>query len=110
MTATATQYDLPALLEMSGAPAAGPRRHNCPKCGGRRTLAHTDEVFYCHKCQWRGNAVTLAKELGLYRRLPSAAWRELRQNRERADSAARDLYERIKTQRFELLGELHSLS
>ena len=39
-------------------------RGDCPKCGGRRTISFTDECFYCHKCTWGGNAITLARELG----------------------------------------------
>src|ERR1043165_8296327 len=57
-----------------------------------------------------GEHVTLAKELGLYRRLPSADWRELRQNGERADRTARTLYEHVKARRGELLAELQSLN
>jgi hypothetical protein len=105
----AAQYDLPALLEMRGARSRG-KRHDCPRCGGRGTLTHAEEVFYCHRCQWRGNAVTLARELGLARRLSPAEYRELRQNRERADRAARALYGRIKARRFELLDRLHMLN
>jgi hypothetical protein len=103
-----TQHDLPALLEQSGARARG-NRHDCPKCGGRRTVTHTAECFYCHRCQWCGNVITLAKELGVYKRLTSAQSRELRHNRERADRAARHLYERVKARRFELLDRLHVL-
>ena len=54
--------------------------------------------------------MTLAKELGVYRRLPSAEYRELCQNRERADRVARELYERIKARRFELLNDLETLN
>jgi hypothetical protein len=66
-------------------------------------------VFYCHKCQWKGNSIILAKELGVYRRLPSAEYRKLSRDRERADCAARALYELIKARRFELLDELDTL-
>lgn len=88
MTVTEPKYDVPALLELSGAPPRG-NRHDCPKCGGFRTVTHTAEYFYCHRCRWKGNALTLAKELGVYRRLSSAEWRELRERREQADAEAR---------------------
>ena len=103
--ARTSQYDLRALLELGGArPRAS--RHDCPRCGGRRTLTHTDEVFYCHRCQWKGNTATLACELGLARRLSLAEARELRHKHEQADTAARALYERVKARRFRLLDEL----
>ena len=105
----AVHYHLPALLEQAGARPRG-KRHDCPKCGGRRTVTHRDEVFYCHRCQWRGNTVTLARELGLAQRLSPAEYRDPRQRRERADRGARDLYERIKARRFALLDELHALN
>ena len=85
-------------------------RHDCPKCGGLRTVTHSDEAFYCHKCQWKGNTVSLAKELGLYQRLSTAECREVHQRRERASRAARELYEGVKARRFELLDDLHSLN
>jgi len=105
----AAQYDMGALLETAGARPRG-NRHDCPKCGGLRTVTHSDGAFYCHRCQWKGNAGTLAHELGLARRLSGVEYRELRQNRERADRAARVLYERVKAWRFELLDELHRLN
>ena len=107
-TAIQAEYDLPALLEQSGAHPRG-NRHDCPRCGGRRTLTHTDEVFYCHKCQWKGNTATLAKELGVYRPLPSTEYREVQQKRERADRAARTLYQHLTARRFELLEDLRGL-
>jgi len=103
------QYDIRTLLEQAGARPRG-NRHDCPKCGGLRTITRTDECFYCHKCGWKGNAVTLGKELGMYRRLPSAEYLELRQRSEQAERSAADLYERVKTRRFELYDELHSLN
>jgi ribosomal protein L37AE/L43A len=105
----AIQSGITDLLEQAGARPRG-NRHDCPKCGGLRTVTHTAERFYCHHCQWKGNAITLAKELGMYHRLPSAEYRELRQSRERADRAARQLYERVKARRMELLDLLHSLN
>lgn len=109
MSVTAVQSGIVELLEMAGARPRG-NRHDCPKCGGRRTITHTEECFYCHKCQWKGSVVTLQKDLGIYQRIPSAEYRELRRNRERAASAARELYEKVKARRIELLDALHDLN
>jgi len=103
------QYDLRGLLEQAGARPRG-NRHDCPKCGGFRTVTHSAEAFFCYKCQWKGNTVSLAKELGVYQRLSPAEHREVCQERERADRAARVLYERVKARRFELLDEFHGLN
>src|SRR5438093_10811719 len=81
-----TQSEIAALLETGGADPRG-KGQDCAKCGGVRTVTHTDEVFYCHKCEWKGNTFTLAKELGVYRRLPSAEYRELCRTRELAREA-----------------------
>ncbi len=96
------------LLEQAGAHPRG-NRHDCPKCGGFRTVAHSEEAFYCHKCQWKGNAVTLQKELGIYQRLPSAEYRELSRKRERAHEAALRLYRAAHAHQLELREELRSL-
>lgn len=103
------QYELTDLLEQSGARPRG-ARHDCPKCGGRRTVSNTDEVFFCHKCQWKGNVITLKKELGIYQRIPSAEYRELERNRERVRDAAERLYRAAKARRFELYDGLRSLA
>ncbi|MGA2631353.1 MAG: hypothetical protein ABSG54_14235 [Terriglobia bacterium] len=68
-------------------------------------------MFNCHHagCDFHGSTGTLARELGLARELSGAEYRELRQNRERADRAAWALYERAKARRFELLEELRGL-
>jgi ribosomal protein L37AE/L43A len=105
---TAT-YNIGELLEQAGARPRG-NRHDCPACGGVRTIAHADDVFYCHKCQWKGNTITLAKELGVFRRLSPEEYRQLQQNREHADRAARALYERVRERRFELLDSLRDLN
>lgn len=102
------QPDIAELLEQAGARPRG-NRHDCPKCGGSRTITHTDETFFCHRCQWKGNTVTLAKELGIYQRLPSAEYRRLRQKRERAHEAALKLYSLAHNHQLELREELRSL-
>jgi putative DNA primase/helicase len=86
---TPTQFDLGTLLEKAGGRPHG-NRFDCPKCGGLRTVSHTDELYYCHKCQWKGNTVSLAKELGLYQRLPPAEYREFQRTRELAHEVERD--------------------
>ncbi|MGH9859090.1 MAG: hypothetical protein ACRD5F_03590, partial [Candidatus Acidiferrales bacterium] len=42
-------------------------RADCTRCPGSSngTVAYTDEVAYCHRCQWRANRTTLERELGL---------------------------------------------
>lgn len=102
------QFDLPVLLEKSGARPRG-NRHDCPKCGSHRTVTHSDEAFFCHKCQWKGNTVTLARELGIFQHLSPAQYRELQRSREQADCAARSLYEQVRVLRFELMEQLRDL-
>lgn len=104
----AAQYDLPTLLEKAGARPRG-NRCDCPKCGGHRTITHSDETFFCHKCQWKGNTVTLAKEVGVYQPLSPEKYRELQQLLEQADRAARALYCRVKARRLQVAAQLRSL-
>ena len=86
---TATQFDIGALLEMDG---NRPRtnRHDCRRCGGIRTITRTNEFFYCHKCHWTGSTITLAKQLGVCRRLSSAEYHELQRSQELAHEAERN--------------------
>jgi hypothetical protein len=56
---------LSELLERAGARHITNRRADCWECGGRRTVAHSEEQYYCHRCGLRGNTVTLARQLGL---------------------------------------------
>ena len=103
-----TQLGIPGLLDQAGARPRG-NRHDCPKCGGLRTITHTEECFYCHKCGWKGNAVTLQKELGIYQRIPSAEYRELMQTRERTHEAALRLYTVAHKRQLELREVLREL-
>lgn len=105
---TLTEFEVGELLERAGARPRG-NRHDCPKCDARRTVTHTNEVFFCHRCHWRGNAVTLQKELGTYRRLSSVEYRDLRQNHARADRLARRFYEMIRARRLELYDSCRAL-
>src|SRR5262249_6751900 len=54
------------LLERAGFRVRG-RRADCPRCEGRSrlTVSVAQGVAHCHRCQWSGNRVTLARELGL---------------------------------------------
>jgi len=109
MGTVAVQSDILELLETAGARPRG-NRHDCPKCGGLRTVTHTEECFYCHKCGWKGNGISLAKELGIHRRIPSPEYRELCRTRERAHDAAERLYRAAKARRFELYDRLRILA
>lgn len=107
MSAT-TQAELSVLLEQTGARPRG-NRHDCPKCGGFRTITHTDECFFCHRCQWKGNAVTLAKELGIHRRISSAEYLEQSRKRQRANDAALRLFAAAHRRQLELRERLRQL-
>jgi len=113
MSAAAGQFALADLLTRAGAHIHG-RRADCPRCKRRRTVSFDESkgVYHCHGagCEFSGGAAKLARELGLATRLTAAEYRELCQGRERADRAARALYERVKARRFELLDHLHSLN
>ncbi len=102
-------YNIGELLEQAGAHPRG-NRYDCPECGGVRTITHADDVFYCHKCQWKGNSITLAKELGVYERLSPEEYREIRRSQEEAREAAEQLFERVKARRFELYDNLQTLA
>jgi hypothetical protein len=102
--------EISLLLEQAGNHPRG-NRHDCSKCGGRRTITHTAEVFYCHKCTWTGNTITLAGELGLTREwLPRNEYIRRRQQRERADRLAHVFYNQARQQCFALLDELHAVN
>jgi ribosomal protein L37AE/L43A len=103
---TALKFSQAELLERVGATLRGHNRADCPWCGGRRTISYADEVYFCHRCGAKGNAVSLARELGLARRLSSAEARALRLERERADRAAHAFLAEVKGARFGL-GGLH---
>ena len=56
---------LTELLETAGAHLRGPKRADCPQCGGKRTVSFTAETYFCHHadCGWSGNTVMLVREL-----------------------------------------------
>jgi hypothetical protein len=105
--AASQELALTELLSRAGARIRGRGRADCPRCKRHRTVSFDESksVYYCHgaACDFSGSYATLARELGLARRLTAAEYRELRENRERADRGARDLYERVRARRFELL-------
>ncbi len=113
MSATAQHLALADLLARTGARIRGRGRADCPKCKRQRSVSFEESrgVYHCHGqgCDFSGGAVKLARELGLARQLSGAEYRELRQNHELADRAARVLYKRVRARRFELLQELREL-
>jgi ribosomal protein L37AE/L43A len=104
MSVTAVDYGLADLLQRAGAQIRGRNRADCPRCGGRQTVSFTEELFCCHHaaCDFKGNTFTLARELGLARRLSAAEGRALRLERERAEAAAEAFLVRIRGARVDL--------
>jgi ribosomal protein L37AE/L43A len=104
MTAVAVEFPLVALLERAGATLRSRNRADCPRCGGKRTISHTDEVFYCHHagCESAGTAFTLAKELGLAPERSADKRRQSAQLRRRAQEKAGLVCQRVKTRRWKL--------
>lgn len=98
----AVSLAMPQLLERVGCTLRGRNRADCPWCGGRRTISFTDQVYFCHRCGAKGNAFTLARELGLARRLSLVEARALRLERERAEAAATAFLVRVRGARFGL--------
>ena len=107
------RYQIAELLTQAGARIRGRGRADCPRCKRPRTVSF-DELkgtYHCHGagCDFSGGAGTLARQLGLARRLTRAEYRKLCENRDRAERAARALYEQVKRRRFELLERLRGL-
>src|SRR5439155_6592446 len=90
-------FTVPKLLEHAGARLVSNRRANCPRCGTKRTVSYTDEVFNCHHagCDFKGNVFTLAKELGLAQRIPHSEIQRQRREREHVRRQGEALAERI---------------
>ena len=95
-------HTVPDLLVKAGATLRGRNRADCPKCGKRRTVSYATEVFNCHHtgCNFQGNAITLARELGLLKRLSAKEAQALRVEREQARTAAQRATERVKERRL----------
>jgi len=114
MSVVAQDFALADLLATAGARIRGRNRADCPKCKRQRTVSFDESrgVYHCHGagCDFSGGAAKLAREQGLTTRLTVAEYRAICQERERADRAARALYEGVKARRFELLDRLHDLN
>src|SRR5207249_4584058 len=104
MTVAALDYAMPELLERAGCTLRGRNRGDCPRCGGRRTVSYTEEVFCCHHagCDFQGNAFQLARQLGLVRRLSPAEAHEQRERRDRARALAGECARKLRARRQEL--------
>ena len=101
---TALEYSMPELLERAGCPLRGRNRADCARCKGWRTVSYNDQVFCCHHagCDFKGNRITIAKELSLLRRLPPGEVRALRRAREEAERLARIIVAKRKARRWAL--------
>ncbi|MGB2592981.1 MAG: hypothetical protein WBF09_15135 [Candidatus Acidiferrum sp.] len=64
---TTETIDMRSLLEQAGFKLRGATRADCLHCdgGSLSTVSFTSELAFCHRCKWRANTVTLARELGL---------------------------------------------
>ena len=103
-TTIALELSLPELLICAGATLRGRNRADCPRCKARRTVSYNGEVFCCHHvgCDFRGNSVTLAKELGLLRRLSPAEYERQHLESEEAERLARFLVAKRRERRWQL--------
>ena len=113
VSGAAGAFALADLLTRTGARIRGRGRADCPRCKRQRAVSFDEAraVYHCHGagCDFSGGAGTLARELGLARRVSRAEYREARENWERADRAARALYGRVQARRFDLLEHLRGL-
>ena len=101
---TPVEHDLTELLQRAGAEIRGRNRADCPRCGGKRTVSYTEEVFCCHHagCDFRGKAFTLAKALGLARSFSPAERRNFARQKRQAQVAAEHLYQCVRSRRRKL--------
>jgi ribosomal protein L37AE/L43A len=109
-----TAHALTDLLTRAGARIYGNGRADCPRCKRPRAVSFDESrgVYFCHGagCDFSGGTAKLAREQGLAKRLTPAEYREVCDNRERADRAARAIFERVRARRSELLDNLHALN
>ena len=105
------QFSVPELLTRAGATLRGRNRADCPRCHRKRTVSYTEELYFCHHvgCDFRGNSITLAKQLGLLHALSPREARELRRTTERARWAAEELSFRLRERRLTLQEEHRQL-
>src|SRR5690348_16767574 len=102
MTNATVSLAMPELLERAGFKLRGKNRADCPHCAGGSiaTVSFTNELAYCHRCAWKANTTTLAKQLGLLATDPESK----RQRREEARRLAE--YRRV-VDRFEAWRDGH---
>jgi hypothetical protein len=79
-----SQLNMEMLLRETGFRIRG-KRADCQYCTGRSrlTVSFTDEVAYCHRCNWKSNSFTLSKERVLLDENSAAAEIFQREQRER---------------------------
>lgn len=73
------EFSFEELLERAGArPARHGKKLHCPHCpeNSSPALSVDGEVFYCHRCNWKGNKKTLERGLGVPVVEPSPAERQ----------------------------------
>ena len=104
MSTAQIQYSVHELLQRAGATIRPHDRADCPKCGRRRAVSYTEEVYFCHggTCDFNGNGFLLARELGLLKSLPFAEAQKQARLRARAREAAEVVAARIKEEVFAL--------
>src|ERR1035437_9364868 len=100
----ALERSMPELLARAGCALRGHNRADCAKCKGKRTVSYNDEVFCCHHagCDFKGNRIVLARELGLLRRLSPGEYEAQRQAREEAERLAHRIVEKRKARCWDL--------
>jgi hypothetical protein len=99
---TTATFAMPELLERAGFRLRGKNRADCIHCAGHAvaTVSYTTELAYCHRCAWKANTTTLAKELGLFATDPES-------KRQRRDEARRLAEYRRTVERFEAWRNAH---
>jgi hypothetical protein len=102
------RFEIGGLLAQAGARLRGRNRADCPRCKRFRAISFTPETFFCHgiDCGWKGNTITLARELGTDIGKPSPE--EIRRQK-MARGAALKLYEAVRERRMMLQRELRSI-
>lgn len=110
----AGRFVMRSLLDRAGFTLRGATRADCVRCKGRSraTVSFTDEVAFCHRCKWRANTVTLARELGLLRGAMEAfsAFREEARRREHSRVEIKHFEIWRETRIREVSDHYHSLS